>query len=214
MKNWRTDSKKQGSSDPFAQKEFTADAAQIGELNIDVRDRQIDVSLSEDGQIHISYFENSKETYDISVSDDHVLTMTAAGGKDWTDFIGGKPSAENRKISLQIPDASLDTLTLSTTNEEISLPALTVTGSIQISDNGGNISFENLDVGNALQLTAKNGDISGTVAGSYDDFYIQSKIKKGDSSLPDDKDEGAKTLNVSCNNGDIDISFAVECGRL
>ena len=38
MKNWRTDSKKQGSSDPFAQKEFTADAAQIGELNIDVRD--------------------------------------------------------------------------------------------------------------------------------------------------------------------------------
>lgn len=159
MKNWRTDSKKQGSSDPFAQKEFTADAAQIGELNIDVRDRQIDVSLSEDSQIHISYFENSKETYDISVSDDHVLTMTAAGGKDWTDFIGGKPSAENRKISLQIPDASLDTLTLSTTNEEISLPALAVTGRIQISDNGGNISFENLDVGNALQLTAKNGDI-------------------------------------------------------
>ncbi|MBS6735622.1 MAG: hypothetical protein KH275_10585 [Clostridiales bacterium] len=85
-----------------------------------------------------------------------------------------------------------------------------MTGSIQISDNGGNISFENLDVGNALQLTAKNGDISGTVAGSYDDFSIQSKIKKGDSSLPDDKDEGAKTLNVSCNNGDIDISFAVE----
>lgn len=97
MKNWRTDSKKQGSSDPFAQKEFTADAAQIEKLNIDVRDRQIDVSLSEDGQIHISYFENSKETYDISVSDDHVLTMTAAGGKDWTDFIGENPLRKTGK---------------------------------------------------------------------------------------------------------------------
>ena len=183
MKNWRTDSKKQGSSDPFAQKEFTA-GRRSQKLNIDVRDRQIDVSLSEDGQIHISYFENSKETYDISVSDDHVLTMTAAGGKDWTDFIGGKPSAENRKISLQIPDASLDTLTLSTTNEEI----------FGTGCDGKRSKFPTTeqklnDVGNALQLTAKNGDISGTVAGSYDDFSIQSKIKKGDSSLPDDNGE-------------------------
>ena len=85
------------------------------------------MSISEDDQIHISYFENSQETYDITVSDEQVLTMTSASNKDWTDYIGGKPSAENRKILLQIPDALLDTLTLSTTNEDISLPALAIT---------------------------------------------------------------------------------------
>ena len=121
------------------------------------------MSLSEDEQVHIQYYENSKEYYDISVSDENVLTMTSASDKEWTDYIGVKPSAENRKISLQIPDALLDTLTLSTTNEDISLPALAVTGSINISSNGGNITFGNLDVGNALYLTVKNGDISGTI---------------------------------------------------
>lgn len=150
------------------------------------------MSISEDDQIHISYFENSQETYDITVSDEQVLTMTSASNKDWTDYIGGKPSAENRKILLQIPDALLDTLTLSTTNEDISLPALAITKSINISSNGGNITFGNLEVGSAIYLTVKNGDISGTVVGSYDDFAIQTEIKKGESNLPDNKDGGEK----------------------
>ena len=168
------------------------------------------MSISEDDQIHISYFENSQETYDITVSDEQVLTMTSASNKDWTDYIGGKPSAENRKILLQIPDALLDTLTLSTTNEDISLPALAITKSINISSNGGNITFGYLEVGSAIYLTVKNGDISGTVVGSYDDFAIQTEIKKGESNLPDNKDSGEKTLNVSSNNGDVNIEFVNE----
>lgn len=197
-------------SDPFVQKEYTADVSQIEEISIDVRDRQIEVSIAEDDQIRIAYFENSKETYDITVADENVLTMTGASNKDWTDYIGGKPSAENRRISLQIPDALLDTLTLSTTNEDISLPALAVTGSISISSNGGNITFGNLEVGKALSLTVKNGDIWGMVVGSYDDFAIQSEIKKGESNLPDNKDDGEKKLHVSCNNGDVNIEFIDE----
>lgn len=197
-------------SAPFEQKEYTADASQIEEIRMDVRDRQIEVAISQDDQIHISYYENSKEAYDIAVSEEHVLTMTSADNKDWTDYIGGKSSAQNRKISLQIPDACLDTLTLSTTNEDISLPALTVTGSINISSNGGDIAFGNLDVGNALELTVKNGNIEGTVTGSYDEFAIQSESKKGESNLPDKKESGEKTLKVSSNNGDVQIAFENE----
>ena len=197
------------SSEPFEEKSYTPDT-QVNGIILDVENREIEVSLSGDEQVHIEYSENSKEYYEISVSDDNVLTMTSASDKEWTDYIGVKPSAEDRKISLQIPDALLDNLTLSTTNEDISLPELTVTGSISISSNGGNISFEKLDVGSALTLNVKNGNISGTVAGSYDDFSIQSEIKKGESNLPDQKDSGEKTLNVSGNNGDVNIEFVNE----
>ena len=197
------------SSEPFEEKSYTP-ATQIRGVNLDVRDREIEVSLSEDEQVHIQYSENSQEYYDISVSDENVLTMASTSDKEWTDYIGGKPSAENRKISLQIPDALLDTLTLSTTNEDITLSALTVTGSITISSNGGNIAFGNLDIGSALTLNVKNGDISGAIVGSYDDFSIQSEIKKGESNLPDNKDSGKKTLNVSSNNGNVDIQFVKE----
>lgn len=196
-------------SEPFEEKSYTSDT-QIHEINLDVQDREIEVSLSEDEQVHIQYSENSKEYYDISVSDDNVLTMTSASDKQWTDYIGVKPAAEDRKISLQVPDALLENLTLSTTNEDITLSALAVTGSINISSNGGNIAFGNLDVGSALTLNVKDGDISGAIVGSYDDFSIQSEIKKGESNLPDHKDSGEKTLNVSSNNGNVNIEFVNE----
>ena len=92
-------------------------------------------------------------------------------------------------------------------NEVIILSDLAVTGSISISSAEGDITFGTLAVGNALTLSAKNGDISGAVAGSYDDFSIHSEIKKGESNLPDNKDSGEKELNVSCNNGDVDIEL-------
>ena len=172
-----------------------------------MRDRQIEVSASEDGLIHITYSENSKETYDISVSGQAVLTMTSVNGKEWTDWIGGKPSAQDRVISLQVPDGLLDTLSLSTTNEDVTLSELAVSESVTLSSNGGNITFEGLDVGTGLSLTVKNGNITGTVAGSYDDFAIQWEGKKGDSNLPEHKDSGTKTLYVSSNNGDVQVEF-------
>ena len=196
-------------SEPFEEKTYTPDTAVSG-IELNVEDREIEVSQSPDEEVHIAYSENSKEYYEISVSDDQVLTMTSASNKEWTDYIGSKPAAEDRKISLQVPDALLETLTLSTTNENVTLPDLSVTGSILISSNGGDITFGTLDVGSALTLSAKNGDISGAVAGSYDDFAIQSEIKKGESNLPDNKDSGEKALTVSNNNGNIDIEFVSE----
>lgn len=192
--------------EPFEEKSYTPDTP-VKAIRLEVRDREIEVLLSEDEQVHIQYYENNKEYYDITVSDENVLTITSAGNKTWTDYIGGKPSAEDRKITLQIPNAFLENLILSITNEDITLSAAAVTGSMDISSNGGNIAFESLDVGNTLTLNVKNGNVSGTVVGSYDDFSIQSDIKKGESNLPDTKDGGGKTLHVLCNNGDVDIAF-------
>lgn len=194
---------------PFEEKSYTPDI-QINEINLDVRDREIEVSLSEDEQVHIQYFENRKEHYDVSVSDENVLTMTSTSDKEWTDYIGRKSSAETRKILLQIPNIFLESLTLSTTNEDITLSALAVIGHINIFSNGGDIGFEKLNVENAVNLTVKNGDIFGTIVGNYEDFAIQTEIKKGESNLPDNKDGEEKTLTVSGNNGDVSIAFVNE----
>lgn len=192
------------------QKSYTAEIEEIREVLIDVRDRQIEVALSTDNQIHIDYFENSKEYYDISVSDGHTLTMTSQSDKEWTDYIGGKSAIDTRKISLQLPNEILTTLKLSTTNENISLPAMTVVDELSLSSHGGNIVFEQLNVGKSIYLDSKNGDISGTIIGSYDDYAISCYVKKGESNLPSSKESGTKTLTVSNNNGDVDIEFVSE----
>ena len=198
------------SHDTFTQGSYTADAAQIQSVHIDVRDRQIEVCPSSDDRIHLAYSESSKESYNISVSDDQTLIMTGKTDKAWSDYIGGKTAAENRKIVLQIPDAHLVELVLSTTNEDVSLSALTVAGDISLSTNGGNIYFDKLQTDGSIVLDAKNGNITGTIAGSYDDYAISCDIKKGESNLPANKESGTKQLYVSQNNGDIDIDFINE----
>ncbi len=195
---------------PFVPKSYDANGTQIEEIVIEVRDREIEVSVSADDQIHIAYSESEQEFYDVSVSDGGVLTMTAQSNKEWTDYIGGKPAADARKIFLQVPGALLSGLTLTTTNENITLAPLKVAGDVALSVNGGNIVFEELNVGNSLTLTGKNGDIRGSIVGSYDDFSISTELKKGESNLPADKTDGSKALRVQNNNGDIDIAFVKE----
>ncbi len=179
-------------------------------MRLDVEDREVEVALSPDGQVHIQYGENSEEYYEIALSDEKVVTMTSATNKEWTDYIGVSAGGEDRKITVQVPDGLLDSLEISTTNEDITLPELAVTGSVSLSSNGGSVRFATLSVGSSLRLHAKNGDISGTVAGSYDDYSIQCSVKKGESTLPDSKAGGEKTLDAACNNGNVEIAFAGE----
>lgn len=193
--------------EPYMKKSYTSEDELISEVNIEVQDREIEVTRSEDKQIHIDYFENSKEYYDISVSESGTLTMTAASNKSWSDYIGGKAGADVRKISLQLPDELLENLTVSTTNENISVTELKLNQNLTLLSNGGNISFDGLNVGNEIILNVKNGNIEGIIAGSYDDYAISCNIKKGDSNLPSEKKNGAKKLSVTANNGNVHIEI-------
>ena len=109
--------------------------------------------------------------------------------------------------AMQLPKDCLSALKLSTTNADITLPAVSVSDRITLSANGGDIDYLLLDVGNALTLEAKNGNISGTVLGTYEDFAIFCTTKKGECNLPAEKAEGGKALSVTANNGDVRIAF-------
>ena len=196
-----------GEGNTFEAKSYTPEGEEISGIDIQAADREILVVPSEDGQFHIDYAESEKEFYDISVSDSGVLTMVLKSDKEWTDYIGVSKSSGADAITVQIPDTALATLSLSTTQEDISLPTLTVTDQLTLSNNGGDISFENISDTNSIAVQNKNGDIAGAITGSYNDYAITCTIKKGESSLPDEKDGGDKTLTATNNNGDIDIEW-------
>ena len=196
------------STEHFTARKYTAEGSLVQSINVDVRDRRIDVSVSNDDMVHIDYFESSKKGYDITLSSG-VLTIEGISNKNWADFIGVKPSAENRRISIRIPAGILSSLDMNTTNENIAIRDIAVSDSMNLSSNGGNVEFENLAVGKSLSMKSKNGNIKGSVLGGYDDFTINCDIKKGDCNLQN-KDGGEKILNVSCNNGDVNISLIPE----
>lgn len=197
----------EGEESSFAQKNYTADAAQVQAVEINVIDRKIELEPSSDGQITVDYYESDKEAYDIAVNEEGTLTISCKNSKEWSDYIGGKAAEEYRVIRLHIPEGALASLGITTTNEDVSLPAMTLQDSLYVDVNNGNIDLERLDVGSAVSLTAKNGSVTGTIVGGYDDFTVTSDIKKGESNLPKQAGNGQKTLDVSVNNGDIELEF-------
>lgn len=136
------------------------------------------MGISDDGRIHIDCAESEKEFYDISLSGSE-LTVKLVFDKDWTDFIGTKPAKEYRTIKIRVPLDGLTRLDVKTTNEAITVSSLAVSGEISLSSNGGDIVFEELFVGKGMEATVKNGDITGSLVGGWDDFSIECSIKKG-----------------------------------
>ena len=191
----------------FTEKSYSSGESEIKSVSIDVTDRELEIGTSEDGQIHVKYFDSEKEYLDISVSENQELLIKLVIDKDWTDYIGTKPSAEYRKIAVEIPDGLLVSFTAKTTNENIKVNPLSFAESVSLDSNGGDVTFERVSVGKSVSLTAKNGNIQGTLIGGWDDFSITCTIKKGDSNLPESKEDGDTTLTADCNNGDINIEF-------
>lgn len=190
----------------YEAREFCSDGTEINAVNVDVHDRRIELSLSEDKQVRIEYFESDKEYYDIFVSDDGVLNVVSASDKELKDYVGTKTAKENRKILIKLPGKMLDSMSLATTNEDIVLLPVAA-DSVSLYANGGDILFEELNAEKEIILNVKNGSIEGTVVGGYDEYAISCEIKKGDSNLPELKEGGEKSLVVTANNGDVNIKL-------
>lgn len=193
------------SEQTFTERTFASGEQAVQSVVVDVADRAVEVVASEDGQAHVAGFESEQEYYDITL-EGGVLTVKLVQDKEWTDFIGTKPDAQYRALTIALP-AGVASLTVATTNEEVRLEPLAF-DAVSLSSNGGNLVFEALSAGESISLTAKNGNIEGTIAGGWDDYSIDCTVKKGESSLVS-KDGGAKTLTVDCNNGDVRVQFVV-----
>lgn len=193
------------SEQTFTERTFASGEQAVQSVVVDVADRAVEVVASEDGQAHVAGFESEQEYYDITL-EGGVLTVKLVQDKEWTDFIGTKPDAQYRALTIALP-AGVASLTVATTNEDVRLEPLAF-DAVSLSSNGGNLVFEGLSAGESISLTAKNGNIEGTIAGGWDDFSIDCTVKKGESSLVS-KEGGAKTLTVDCNNGDVRVQFVV-----
>lgn len=193
-----------GGNETFAPGSYSCEGAAVADIRLDLSDREVKIERSQDGNIYIDYFASDKEYYDVAVEGGS-LSVGLVFDKDWTDYIGTKPEARFRQVTLRLPDALFASLDIKTTNADVHISPAAFE-SVAVDVNGGNIAFEELSAG-SIRLTAKNGNIAGSVLGGWDDFSITCSIKKGESNLPEHKEGGDRALTVECNNGDVDISF-------
>ncbi len=194
------------SDEDFTAQQYAAEG-EVVSLSVDVSDRAVKLMPSEDGKLRIDYYESEKTSYDISLSEEGVLSVTLDLDQSWTDFVGVQPAAEYRTVCVYLPQELTD-VSVSTTNEAISATGTIAAQNVSMSVNGGDLTFRKIAAEKSVTLNAKNGNITGTILGSWDDYAIACNVKKGECSLPENKTGGSKTLSVDCNNGDVEVEIA------
>lgn len=164
------------SEQTFESKSYSVEAEKVSSVNIDVTDRTVEIDIWESDGIEIEYSESDKEYYNIAVDENGGLKMELVLDYEWTDYIGYKPDGEYRKIIIKLPAADYKSINVTTTNEDIDVGAVSAT-SVSLNSNGGSVNFDGV-AANSAEFTSKNGNISGTLAGSIVDYTIECTIKK------------------------------------
>lgn len=175
-------------NDPYVAGSYST--GQVQEIIMDVRDRRIEILPSEDDQVHLDYFQNETERYAIELTDG-ILTVNYTPSKEWRDYIGTKPDAAMRVITLRLPD-SLRALTISTTNADVCFGRVSIAGDLDAYANGGNLTFERLDVSGDLSLSTKNGNIDGVLAGCFEDSPSPATSRKAKVPFPQKRKQASR----------------------
>ena len=75
------------SAEDFTAMSYTSGGS-VTDIVINVSERALDISASEDENVHIAYHDSEKEYLDIKENSDGQLTIELAENKEWTDYIG------------------------------------------------------------------------------------------------------------------------------
>lgn len=193
----------------FVDREYVWEADAIASLQVEVRDRRIILRPGAAETITLRCRESGKERYALTEEPDGTLHIAMDSRKTWLDYLGMKPDAEHRCMEIFLPADKLRSIRVSTTNGDITVGAVTLAESLTLEVNNGSLYMENAAAGEVI-LTAKNGNITGELAGNWADYAIDCRIKKGRSNLPTKKEGGSRSLRLSVNHGDIDLNFHPE----
>ncbi len=79
--------------------------------------------------------------------------------------------------------------------------------SISVQTSNGGINFENV-LCERYKCSVKNGDITGTLDGSKNDYLIVIEVTNGDSSLKNNVVDSSKIVEFNVENGDVNVGFS------
>lgn len=165
-------------------------SSSLTSLTMTVENRTVNIKKSMDDKLMIEYYDSDKEYLNIT-ENDSIIDISLGIDKQWYDFIGIQSDSQYRIINLYLP-STISSVQISTTNENINADNLTISNYIMLNTIYGDIELIDIYGSNKIELTTKNGNINGTIVGSYDDYSIKCEIKKGNTNLPSKKENGKK----------------------
>ncbi|MDT3496862.1 DUF4097 domain-containing protein [Bacillus toyonensis] len=153
-------SDKQDSSIKYEEKSYSIEADKISQIFLSDIDRSVDVVKSNDNEVHITYFENDKESYAIDISDDKNLIMKANTNKELKDYVGLNSDKTHRNVKISVPRGMESGVEIKTSKGDINLSEVNISGFIDATTSNGKIKASNVEIEKSFKVETKNDDIN------------------------------------------------------
>ncbi|MCM3755870.1 DUF4097 domain-containing protein [Sporosarcina aquimarina] len=172
----------------YEKKTYSAEASKVQQISLSTKGRSVELEASKDDEIHITYFESDKESYNVDLQDNGDLVMQLVTDKDWKDYVGLKTDKEHHLVKIAVPNGISSAITIETSNEDIILSDLKINGLVEAKTNEGKIEASNITANKNITMKTKN-----------DDIILNEVITEGSIEATTNKG-GAKVSNVSVGN--------------
>lgn len=194
-----TNSDSQKKSTSFAEKNYAIDAKKIEQISLSAKGRTVEVIESTDKKIHIKYFENDKEFYEVHVTNKNELAMKLVTNKNWKDYVGLNTEKAHRIVQLAVPNGISSGIKIRTSKGNITLSDVKLDGAVEAITSDGMIEITDTKVNKHLKLETKNDDL--VLSGVSAKNSIDATSSNGDIKVKKVAVEDA--LKLTTKNGDI-----------
>lgn len=201
-----------GKISDYTKKSFTANEPEkIKNIYLEDEDTPVELLVSQDDNIHITYFDadDESETYDVT-EDNESIKITKKSKSNFGIFVFGDEtlSDDYKKIILKLylPRDYAGSADVKTTGGNITVERIHVE-ILTINTNDGDISFHFPVIGVSLSCSTKDGNVEGVLDGQMEEFTYMVSADDGSSNL-NTGGFGSKKIEINTKDGDINLSFS------
>jgi DUF4097 and DUF4098 domain-containing protein YvlB len=150
----------------------------VSGIVIDDSNMPMEITASKDDKVHVDYFENDKEFYEIIQSKSGTLVITKKTTRKWYDYIfnirlqsvklnvavpadfSGDLSVKNSNGPIAVSNIKAKTIDLSTSNGKITADAVTVSAKFTTASSNGNLLLSKVTASEDIACNTSSGRIS------------------------------------------------------
>ena len=181
------------STDDYNKKEQTF-SSDFKAIEIDESDTNINIGRSDDNNIHITYFENKNEKYDISESDTLKIKKKSSG-----IFKFGF-STQITYLNIDIPEKCKASIIVDSDNSNVKAENIN-TKSFKICVDDGNININKLNADGNSDISTKSGNIKFSESEFTNDF----SVKTSDGNISSENCSYKEKSDYKTDNGNVTL---------
>lgn len=169
------------STGPFKKHVYDGELSDHATLRIDTSYQDVQVKVSEDDEVHITYYENDRTSYSFEATENRLIMKKEDHRRFYDSFMVLNFSEGSEEgIVIEVPKTFSGSVEIDTSNGAIQLYDLNELDYAMLDTTYGDITLDHLKINSSLEVATTNGDVKLEHLDVQEDIHVKTTYGKID----------------------------------